>query len=145
VFFPGDGMGVGADGTVWVAGDDHADTAYLHHSLARLDGSEWTTFGAEDGVEPWGGKEGFVPEEMLAVSTDGSVWVDASTSDDGWWAECDGVARFDGTTWSEFLPGHCLVDIDFAPDGSAWVLAADGLLAEIHPYVITPEATAAPE
>jgi hypothetical protein len=140
-YFPGDGMGVGADGTVWVAGDDHGDTDYMHHRLARLDGAGWTTFTDADGVEPWGGKEGFVPEETLGVSTDGSVWVDASTSGSGWWAECDGVARFDGVTWTEYLPGQCLVDIDFAPDGSAWVLATkDGTQAEIYPYVITPEA-----
>ena len=145
-FFPGDGMGVGADGTVWVAGDDHAETDYMHHRLARLDEAGWTVFTAADGVEPWGGKMGFVPEEVLAVSPDGSVWVDASTSNGGSWAECDGVARFDGTTWSRFLPGHCLFDIDFAPDGSAWVLAAaEGMQDEIHPYVITPEAAASTE
>ncbi|MGD8485006.1 MAG: hypothetical protein PVH07_00080 [Chloroflexota bacterium] len=141
VFFPGDGMGVGADGTVWVAADNHGDTDYMHHSLARLDASGWTVFTADEGVEPWGGKPGFVPEETLAVSTDGSVWVDAATLADDRWAECDGVARFDGRSWSQHLAGHCLVDIDFAPDGSAWVLAAnDGALTEIHPYVITPEA-----
>ena len=140
VFFPGDGMAVGADGTVWVAGDDHGDTDYMHHSLARLDGSEWTVFTADDGVQPWGGKEGFLPEETIGVSTDGSVWVDASTLEEGWWADCDGVARFDGTSWSPYLAGHCLVDIDFAPDGSAWALASASNGGHVNTYVITPEA-----
>lgn len=145
VFFPGGGMGVGADGTVWVAGDDHGDTDYMHHSLARLDGSEWTIFTADDGVKPWGGKKGFVPGEMLGVSSDGSVWVDAGTlEEEGWWAGCDGIARFDGVTWSQYLSGRCLSDIDFAPDGSAWVLA-DGDVSPVEAYVITPEATATTE
>jgi hypothetical protein len=145
-FLPGDGMGVGADGTVWVAADDHGADDYMHHSLARLDGTEWTVFDAADGVRPWGGKEGFVPDEMLGVATDGSVWVDAAVSDSRGWAACDGVARFDGSTWSQYLPGRCLADIDFAPDGSAWVLAAESAeYAEVLPYVITPESTTAQE
>ena len=82
---------------------------------------------------------GFVPEETIGVSTDGSVWVDASDLTEGEWAECDGVARFDGATWSQYLSGRCLFDIDFAPDGSAWVLA-DGDDSPVEVYVITPEA-----
>ena len=59
----------------------------------------------------------------------------------------DGVARFDGETWSRFLQGRCVEAMDIAADGSVWMLASksDARFPLAHVYVITPEAVAATE
>ncbi len=123
---------VGPDGTVWAG----ADTSMPSRSLARLDDSGWTVFTAADGVEPWGGhgqQMGGRAPRNLEVAPDGSAWVNA--------AGCDGVARFDGQTWTPYLAGSCISDFDIAPDGSVWVVARsqDGS-SGVDTYVIRPEA-----
>ncbi len=138
-------------GTVWTAGDPFV----RHQSLTRLDEQGWTTFTAADGVGTWGGQRGEwnAPNDMLRVAPDGSAWVNAtiatasvtdpSTVTGG--RTCDGLARFDGETWQPFLAGSCISDLDFAPDGSAWVVALDRQSGEVSTYVITPEDVATPE
>ena len=138
-------------GTVWTAGDPFV----RHQSLTRLDEQGWTTFTAADGVGTWGGQRGEwnAPTDMLRVAPDGSAWVNAtiatasvpdpSTVTEG--RTCDGLARFDGETWQPFLAGSCISDLDFAPDGIAWVVALDRQSGEVSTYVITPEDVAATE
>ncbi len=138
-------------GTVWTAGDPFVQ----HQSLTRLDEQGWTTFTAADGVGTWGGQRGEwnSPTDMLRAAPDGSAWVNATIvaasgtdpSTGTGRRTCDGVARFDGETWQPFLAGSCISDLDFAPDGSAWVVALDPMSQEVGTYVITPEAAAATE
>ena len=106
-------MGGGYD---WEAGD------FPHLDLMRVDEDGWSLFTEADGIEPWGGKMGFVPYELIAASPDGSVWVDKTKTESPENNQCDGLGRFDGETWTSYLPGHCIADIDFTPDGDAWVL-----------------------
>ncbi len=96
----------------------------------------------------------------LEAAPDGSVWFSLWRSSDGsdprrprgyglWgWEQraaavsdgrmvCDGLARFDGESLVQFLPGQC-VSMDIAADGSAWVLSDAGEGKAL--YIITPEA-----
>lgn len=134
--------GVSPDGVLWTAGDSQSP----HVSLARLDDEGWVVFTATSGVQPWGGRPGGWGTTMdtLRVAPDGSAWVDASgprhlaTGD----LACHGLARFDGDSWQSFFSGDCISDLDFAPDGTVWVVAEDED-REVGTYVITPEAVAA--
>jgi hypothetical protein len=106
--------------------------------VARLDDPGWTTFTQADGLEPMS-PEGVHATVVLSVAADGSLWLNGSPFD-----ETCGVARYDGTTTTSYLPGVCTVeDFAIAPDGSVWlrVERAGGHLL----YVITPEAVAAAE
>ena len=138
------------DGTDWevirpLGGDeDHAVVDFLGDRngvlwaeietghLARFDGQAWEVLSS-------------VPAGYLhAVDTDGNLWVGSYSERDHDIAgdRCDGVRRFDGPTWTTFLPGMCVADIDLASDGSVWLRAPSyggGI------YVITPEAVAATE
>ena len=143
---PGPAFDVGPGGTLWTAGDAQSP----HQRLARYDDSGWTVFGEAHGVGSWGGQRLFseMPVDMVRVAPDGSAWLNASSPD----GLCDGLARFDGTTWSSFLPGRCIGDYDFASDGATWVVAQeqhdpDYPLDELdtQTYVIIPEAVAATE
>jgi hypothetical protein len=136
-------LGFAPDGTLWIGtGSEFGITG-----LARLDDSGWTVFSAEDGVRPWGTNHRWFFMTDLAVAADGSVWVNAAserTPMDG----CDGVARFDGATWTTYLAGTCVDDLDIAPDGAVWVLGESEETAyggrgpgSIDLYVITPEAS----
>jgi hypothetical protein len=155
---------VGVDGTFW---------GISEHSLVSFDGTGWTTFEppdwsrtdaamrelAEDG-------DGWVPDHPSRtrwgephVAPDGSLWVPSRLGvierdpdlGGGHRNVCghgiDGVARFDGETWSRFLPGRCVEVMDTAADGSVWLLASksDARFPLAHVYVITPEAVAATE
>jgi len=72
-----------------------------------------------------------------SVTPDGAVWWGATPYQP---EEMDGLVRFDGETWAQFLRGTGLAphgeSIAFAPDGSLWALVTGGL------HVITPEAVA---
>lgn len=69
-----------------------------------------------------------------------------------WPPLCDGVSRFDGTTWSHYLAGMCIFAMDITPDGTAWVQAAladtatssESIVGDpvepIQTFVIQPEA-----
>ena len=89
-------------------------------------------------------------ENFLApvVASDGSVWLrimhlgEPTVPD---WKSgdlCDGLARFDGATWSTYLPDTCIIDIAPGPDGSVWVSAAPAGQGGTHPgnplYIIRP-------
>ncbi len=128
---------VGPGGALWTAGD----ALGRHESLARLDDEGWTIFTEADGVEPWGQQPlGYVPTDLVKIAPDGSAWVNAT---DAVTPTCDGLARFDGETWTSFLSGRCVSDLDFAPDGSLWVVVREpDFTSEVDTYVITPEAAA---
>ena len=80
------------------------------------------------------------PIYVSGVAPDGAVWWGATPYQP---EEMDGLVRFDGETWAQFLRGTGLAphgeSIAFAPDGSLWALVTGGL------YVITPEAVAVAE
>ena len=107
--------------------------------LAHFDGEGWQTWTAPDAIRPgilyW--DEKFLP---LVVGPDGSVWLRNSLDGKARW--CDGVARFDGATWSTYLPRVCVVDIEPAPDGSVLVApygsASGGYESQAGVYRISP-------
>jgi len=135
-------LDVGPDGTLWMYLDTGKDPRFDpekddgnepdRHYLARLADDRWTVFSEEDGVvDLWA--RGEAPG-LLRVDHEGTVWM--QPQGDG---VPQGVRVFDGKTWRHYLDGHDVIDIEFAPDGRAWVLTSDDL------YVITPEAVAATE
>lgn len=132
-------MDVGTDGTLWVATqsettdiDELDGRLAIVDGLARYDDGEWSTFELADAGLTWDGRFCFItPCRMMRASPDGSVWFDASA--EGPEGDCDGLARFDGTTWSHVLDGTCITDLDFAPDGAAWVVAPP------RTYVVLPD------
>lgn len=86
----------------------------------------------------------------LQQAPDGGLWL--ATADVWSEAEHGGIARFDGSTWQQFLPGSVVSDVDIAADGSVWLRAlaidrdgADGPDVRSDLYVITPEAVVASE
>ena len=131
----GRSLDIGPDGTLWMnaGGRDRA-------GLARFDDSGWTVFTEADGVEPWGG-QGFIATDLLTVAPDGSVWMNGNGPDD-----CNGVAHYDGTTWTSYLCGSYVDDLAIAPDGSVWLRAEVGGTSvepgTVNTYVIRPEAGA---
>jgi hypothetical protein len=135
------GIEVGADGSVWLAGveplmfdgepvaDAWGNTIAGDSFLMRFDGSEWQRWGETDGVPPLSG--GY--EVGLRQAPDGGLWMAQ-----------EHIARFDGSTWQQFLPDHFVVGWwDVAPDGAVW-LKADGEDGT-DLFVITPEAVTATE
>ena len=91
---------------------------------------------ARPGADCWGG----------VVAPDGAIWV-GSAGCQGGPEGGTGLYRFDGQTWTTFLPGHVVRSLDIGPDGSVWVDATRmvGDLAVNDTsglYVITPEAAA---
>jgi hypothetical protein len=128
---PGAGWGtaVGADGTLWGMMSSAA--------FFRFDGTEWTTFGRPD----WMPRSYAYPWGELHVAPDGFLWVPPLECDQG----INGVARFDGETWTRSLQGYCVEAMDIAADGSVWTLATESGADLRHVYVITPEAVAVAE
>ncbi len=61
----------------------------------------------------------------LAAGQDGALWLQARPTRAA--QGCHGVYRFDGTTWSHVLDGHCVHSIDVAPNGWVWLRAAPDL------------------
>ena len=130
-------IAAGPDGTLWVYLWDREQAGHL----ARLTPDGWTVYHEADGVpvvhDFHQGALGF-----MAVGPDGSVWLTPQTvpgADD-----CGGIARFDGTTWASYLEDTCIVDLDVAPDGSAWVQTAaltGARYVATATYRITPDAT----
>ena len=123
-------LDVGTDGTLWVYLEtgDEAELPYL----ARLADDRWTVFSEEDGVvDLWDKDEA---HGLLRVGHDGAVWMQPQGE-----AGYQGVRVFDGKTWRHYLDDRDVIEIEFAPDGRAWVVTFDQL------YVITPEAVAATE
>jgi len=69
--------------------------------------------------------------------------------------DCDGLARFDGVTWTRYLRDACIYAVDTAADPTLWVQAGEWLRTSdedqvplpgaVHTYVITAEAVAATE
>jgi hypothetical protein len=163
---------VGADGTFWGIRDGHYGDPSGDDRLVRSDGTGWSNFGSPEwagtsaamtelaeenewvpdgfGRSPWGAPH---------VAPDGTLWVPSRLGvlgrdpdlGGGQRNVCghgiDGVARFDGETWSRFLAGRCVEAMDITTDGSVWLLASrsDARFPLARVYVITPEAVAAAE
>jgi hypothetical protein len=113
-------------------------------SLAHWDGSTWQRWDREHfPIEA--GESLLGAFQPVDAAPDGSLWGrvawpswESPFSREWTEPECDGVARFDGTTLSRYLEGLCVGALDVAPDGSAWLLAGpDHDQWEL--YVITPE------
>jgi hypothetical protein len=62
-----------------------------------------------------------VPElrNDMRAAPDGSVWLTPTNESTG----CGGLANFDGTTWTRYLSGRCVVAFDVTPDGTVWLQA----------------------
>jgi hypothetical protein len=141
----GESFGFGPDGTLWAAATagwgGGSDCYEPNRGLARLDESGWSTFGEGEGVRPWGGQDMYTASDHLRVAPNGAVWV--NTADD--WTDCDGVASFDGASWTPYLQSYCVDDLDITPGGTVWVLASASRDDPLGVYVITTEAVAATE
>jgi len=137
----GDSMAFGRDGELWLDAGGQQPGRWPVGGLARLDDQGWTAFMEADGVKGWGGT-GFFATDLLSVAPDGSLWLNATREGVG----CDGVAHYDATTWTTYLPGLCVHDLDVGADGRVWVRASryGGMnpVGDIKTFVIDPEATA---
>ena len=118
---------ISSGGTIWAyisAGADRSESGGVitDRVLARLDGSDWSTWGSADGVPVLTFN---AIEDSVIASADGSVWAVPAARDSAGERSCDGIVNFDGTTWTHYLEGRCVHDYDIALDGAAWVLAGD--------------------
>ena len=133
------------DGVFWAIGEGPTGSSEILH---RHDGTGWRRWTLQDeGMSPgWG----TTPQEYTAAP-DGSFWAGWTVyvSDGAVDESRCGVSRFDGLTWTRYLPGMCVGRLDIAPDGSVWLAAAEGDGSEwdlpYSLYVITPEAVGASE
>ena len=87
----------------------------------------------------------------MEAAPDGRLWLTLRGDFEQTETECDGVASFDGQTWTRFLTGECIYGLDAAEDGTLWLLAGEPPERDndgpgfIHTYIITPEAVTATE
>jgi hypothetical protein len=145
---------VGQDGTLWMRWqvmhwqelpDGGWEGEYTDaEGWARLIDDGWTLWSDPSELpRPAGPHDGGVGYQ---VGPDGSLWfAPAAPEPDG--SECDGLARFDGTTLTRFLQPLCLYNLAIGPDGSVWALAGADYWVEEDPpvetYVIPAEAAMA--
>jgi hypothetical protein len=71
------------------------------------------------------------------VAPDGRLWLNPALESAGPYGNCDGLARFDGTSLRRFLPGLCIYNHAIGPDGSVWVLAGADYWKEEDPPLDT--------
>jgi hypothetical protein len=129
-------IAVGADGTFWgITG---------RGVFFRFDGSEWMTFEPPDWMPKDARRGGRHPWGRLRVAPDDALWVPVRGKVHDRLV-IDGVARFDGVTWSHYLQGFWVEAMDIAADGAIWLLATEPDADIRHVYVITPEAVSAKE
>jgi hypothetical protein len=57
----------------------------------------------------------------VEVDQAGTLWVGGEWRGFG---SCGGVRSFDGSRWHRYLDDVCVIDLDIAPDGTVWVVAA---------------------
>ncbi|MFV2063371.1 MAG: hypothetical protein ACC726_07635, partial [Chloroflexota bacterium] len=117
-----DALDVGADGTLWALLTlSDSDRLSVAPTLQRFAGDPVegargaSVYSAADGLPP------MALYRQLRAGPDGSVWLtpgqrNAETTVD----RCDGLARFDGTTWTQYLRDTCIFAFDIAPDGTVW-------------------------
>ena len=129
---PGEIVGVDMDGhgDHWIyqtldvpeAGVGQTDTVPTTRAIdyiVHVTGASSTVYTDEQGVPPLArGALGSV----FRAAPDGSVWL--APRDDQAAGRCGGLANFDGTTWTRYLPGRCIHALDIAPDGTVWLQAA---------------------
>ena len=129
------GLASNRDGVLWAE--------FESGHLARFDGRAW---GAVSHVPAPEGDT----HRARSVDPDGNLWVGSYSHRWGGYVSdgCDGIRRFDGSTWMTFLAGECVTDIDIASDGAVWVTVPSRAGPTWVPgdlYVITPEAVATTE
>jgi hypothetical protein len=125
---------VGRDGTVWLARcglvEDPLEPVYDCDSVLRRRDGTWTVWSAPDEL-----RDG----ANVAVAPDGSAWFSPLWPEDG-----AGLLRFDGSTWTRFLPRRAVYALPgvpaFGAEGRVWVASEPlyGRSSAIH--VITPQA-----
>jgi hypothetical protein len=116
------------DGTLWAwIGSDR---------IGRYDGTAWSVSKVR-GADRLGP---LPPSGVFEVAADGALWLRTS--------DCDGVLRFDGTTWTRYLEGLCVYSADSAPDGAVWLRAGRwtdppdvGSAGPVDTYVVVGDAT----
>ena len=116
---------VGADGTLWVdyrrGPEAELSEGNGRRGIARFDGTRWEEWDIHtfDGEALTSKGHPFIDHfNFEAVAPDGSLWGSVD--------ECDGIGHFDGTTVTRYLARHCIYSPDVAPDGSLWLVAAEG-------------------
>lgn len=116
-----DFVAVGADGTVWGIDDIVFDR---DTRLLRIDGDRWQEFEwprAANGTP----MDRVVTLEAAHAAPDGSLWLGLArdprpgeATDPRSGSKCEGLARFDGTTWDRYLVDVCIRWVEVAPDGA---------------------------
>ncbi len=100
-------LGVPVAGT-W-EGIDDSKTRTIHYLVHVA--AESVVYTDDQGVPAMGD---------MRAAPDGSVWLTPRNGS----SRCGGIANFDGTTWTRYLPGRCVVAFDISPDGTVWLQAA---------------------
>jgi hypothetical protein len=109
--------------------------------LVHVEGGPMTIYTNDEGIPEmtifydWG--PGF-----MSAAPDGSVWLTPGGGPEPW--GCDGLANFDGQTWTRYLRGICIYALDVAPDGTAWAQGGtwDGMTpGPVETFAIPAQAT----
>jgi hypothetical protein len=128
-----------------LAGDEFSDASFESRQidyLVHVEGGPMTIYTNDEGVPAMGCC--FHVPRFLRAAPDGSVWLTPGDGPEALerapWG-CNGLARFDGTTWSRYLADTCIYSLDLAPDGTAWARAGTGddlTPGPIETYAIRP-------
>ena len=119
-------------GDLWVyqhLGDDDFDPeGFRTHYLVQVTGDSMTVHTDSEGVPEIHVARG----SLFRAAPDGGVWL--TPRDESGSGSCDGLAHFDGSTWTHYLPGRCVFAFDITPDGTVWLQAeAQGIAYPIEP------------
>jgi ligand-binding sensor domain-containing protein len=104
------GVTTSPNGDVWVT---LGAQTWADRWVARFDGTSWNGYDEADGVPAVSEAGGIRP----CVSPDGSIWVPT----------VDGLARFDGHTWTVSHRGMEFGHLSIAPDGTLWAVGPSGV------------------
>ncbi len=113
----GESVVVGPDGSVYVTGNFSTAGGVTVNHVAKWNGSTWSALGSGTvGVAGGTGRD-------LKFGPDGCLYV-AGTFTSAGGTTCNGIAKFDGTTWSALGTGlsAAAYAIDFGPDGALYAV-----------------------
>lgn len=122
-------LDTGADGSVWVASQEHPGDDAAEKRLLRFHDGGWSVEVGDEGLPSGSRANAFRDQfDSFAVGSQGMPWLVVSPRGgaDG------GVARFDGEAWTTYtrddgLPANMVASLAAGDDGAVWAGTLEGV------------------